>query len=93
MAIELRRGARQAVRLVRLLLVTWFDACSDDSGWKPLKKITAQKPMRVRSVGWLVKRTRTHLTLVGSIVADHCDGDVTIPLGMILSEKELMAKA
>ena len=75
------------------LLVTWLDACSDDSGWKPLKKVTAQKPMRVKSVGWLVKRTRTHLTLVGSIVGDHCDGDVTIPLGMILSEKELAPKA
>jgi hypothetical protein len=77
---------------MKLLLVTWRDACSDDSGWKPLKKITAQKPMRVKSVGWLVKRTRTHLTLVGSIVADHCDGDVTIPLGMTLSKKELTVK-
>ena len=80
------------MRLVKLLLVTWLDACSDDSGWKPLAKITAQKPMRVKSVGWLVKRTRTHLTLDGSIVADHCDGDVTIPLGMIQSERELMAR-
>ncbi len=77
---------------MKLLLVIWRDACSDDSGGKPLAKITAQKPMRVKSVGWLVKRTRTHLTLVGSIVADHCDGDVTIPLGMILSEKELAVK-
>ena len=77
---------------MKLLLVTWRDACSDDSGWKPLKKIADQKPMRVKSVGWLVKRTRTHLTLVGSIVADHCDGDVTIPLGMILSVKELAVK-
>jgi hypothetical protein len=77
---------------MKLLLVTWLDACSDDSGWKPLAKITAQKPMRVKSVGWLVKRARTHLTLVGSIVADHFDGDVTIPLGMILSEKELVVK-
>ena len=77
---------------MKLLLVTWLDACSDEVGWKPLDKITAQKPMRVKSVGWLVKRTWTHLTLVGSIVADHCDGDVTIPLGMILSEKELAVK-
>jgi hypothetical protein len=77
---------------MKLLLVTWLDACSDDSGWKPLEKITAQKPMRVKSVGWLVKRTRTHVTLVGSIVADHCDGDVTIPVGMIVNEKELAVR-
>ena len=78
---------------MKLLLVTWLDACSDDSGWKPLSRITAQKPMRVKSVGWLVKRSRTHLTLVGSVVADHCDGDVTIPLGMVVSEKELTVKS
>ena len=42
---------------MKLLLVTWRDACSDNSGWKPLKKIANQKPMRVKSVGWLVKRT------------------------------------
>ncbi len=35
---------------------------------------------------------RSYEELVGSIVADHCDGDVTIPLGMILSEKELAVK-
>ncbi len=74
---------------MKLLLVTWLDACSDDAGWKPLSKVSAQKLARVRSVGWALKRTRTHLTLVASIVDDHCDGDVTIPLGMIVSEKEL----
>lgn len=78
---------------MKLLLVTWLDACTDESGWKPLDKIASQKPMRVKSVGWLVKRTRKHLTLVGSIVADHCDGDITIPRGMILSEKELAVQA
>jgi hypothetical protein len=37
------------------------------------------------------ERVRRHFatTLVASIVDDHCDGDVKIPLGMIVSEKEL----
>ncbi len=68
---------------MKLLLVTWHDAVSDDSGVKK------QQPATVRSVGWEIRRTRRALTLAASLVDDECDGDVTIPIGMILSEKEL----
>jgi hypothetical protein len=36
-----------------------------------------------------LRRTKRALTLVASLVDDEGDGDVTIPIGMILSEKEL----
>jgi hypothetical protein len=74
---------------MRLLLVTWHDAYSDVSGWKPLTKLKRQQPATVRTVGWELRRTKRALTLVASLVDDEGDGDVTIPIGMILSEKEL----
>ncbi len=74
---------------MKLLLVTWHDAVSDDSGWKKLSHVKKQQPATVRSVGWEIRRTRRALTLAASLVDDECDGDVTIPIGMILSEKEL----
>ncbi len=74
---------------MKLLLVTWHDAVSDDSGWKKLAKVRKQQPATVRSVGWEIRRTRRALTLAASLVDDECDGDVSIPIGMILSEKEL----
>jgi len=74
---------------MRLLLITWHDAVSDTVGWKKLEQIKRQQPATVRTVGWEIKRTRRYLTLAASLVDDECDGDVTIPLGMILQEKEL----
>ncbi len=75
----------------RLLLVTWRDARSEHAGWEKLETIAKQSPAIVRSVGWELKRTKRHVTLVASIVEDEGSGDVTIPLGMIVSEKELRA--
>lgn len=72
-----------------LLLVTWIDAASNHCGWEKLDTIAKQSPPTVRSVGWLLRRTNRHITLVASIVGDEGSSDVTIPTGMILSEKEL----
>ena len=74
---------------MKLLLVTWHDAVSDNVGWKKLADVRKQQPATVRSVGWEIRRTKRALTLAASLVDDECDGDVTIPIGMILSEREL----
>ncbi|HYC64623.1 MAG TPA: hypothetical protein VEC14_07835 [Reyranellaceae bacterium] len=77
---------------MKLVLVRWLDAVSDDSGWKPLAKLRQQKPPLVRSVGWIVKQERGYLTLAASLVGDDADGDVTIPVGMIRSVEQLAVK-
>ena len=74
-----------------LLLVKWIDAASHHAGWEKLDTIAQQTPPIVYTVGWLLKRTKRHITVVASIVGDEGSGDVTIPTGMILSEKELKA--
>ena len=76
----------------RILLVVWHDAVSDTVGWKKLEHLKRQQPATVRSVGYEIKRTKRYLTLAASLVDDECDGDVTIPLGMILREQELVPK-
>lgn len=77
---------------MKLLLITWHDAVSGHVGWKKLDDVKKQQPATVRSVGWEVRRTKRALTLTASLVDDECDGDVTIPLGMILREQELAPK-
>jgi len=74
-----------------LLLVQWHDAASFHVGWEKLDTIAKQTPVVVRSVGWLLKRTKQHITLVASIVEDEGGSDVTIPTGWIISEKEIKA--
>lgn len=78
---------------MRILLVVWDDAVSVPKvGWKPLKTIRAMKPARIRSVGWELKRTKRHLTLVAHTDGADGDGDVTIPLKWIVREQELVTK-
>jgi hypothetical protein len=74
---------------MKLLLVVWHDAVSGEVGWKKTNHVQKQQPATVRSVGWEIRRTKRALTLAASLVDDECDGDVTIPIGMILSEREL----
>lgn len=80
---------------MKMVLVEWLDACSDDAGWKSLKKVRKQTPMVVRSLGYLVTDHADYVTVVGSHVEfdDTTDGDVTIPRGMIKSIVELQVKA
>lgn len=73
---------------MKLVLIEWLDAVThDDNGWKVIEKVINQKPVLVRSVGWVVKDTKTHITLVSSIIRDEkehiIDGDVTVPKGWI----------
>lgn len=74
---------------MRLLLIVWHDAVSNHAGWASKAEVARQEPPVVRSVGWEIRRTKRKLTLASSIMADECSGDLTIPLGMIVSEKEL----
>jgi hypothetical protein len=74
---------------MRLLLVEWKDAVTNHSGWEKLAVIAKQGTEPVKSVGWELKRTKTKLTLVASISGDEGSQDVTIPLGWIVSEREL----
>ena len=75
---------------MKLVLIEWLDAVSEDKpGWKPRKKIRRQKPARIRSVGWIERKTKRFLTIVSSRDKRDCDGDVTIPRGMILKMRTL----
>lgn len=77
---------------MKLVVVRWYDAMSDDSGWKKLAKVRAMRPPLVTSVGFIAKKTRKRLTLVASVVQGECDGDVVIPRGMIKSIRKLVER-
>lgn len=77
---------------MKLVLIQWHDAVSDESGWKSTDAVRKQKPPLVKSVGWMIARSDSHVTLAASIVEDHCDGDVTIPTGMIVSITDLVER-
>lgn len=69
----------------KLVFVEWLDAYSSESGWKSAKKMRGQKPVRVKSVGWLVADEPDYITVAGTFIPSDGDGDgdVTIVRGMI----------
>lgn len=77
---------------MKLLLVIWRDAISNHVGWAKTAEVAKQQCPVVRSVGFELRRTKRHLTLVSSEMEDECSGDLSIPLGMIVNEKELIPK-
>ncbi len=79
---------------MKLLIVTWLDAASHHLGWATAEEVRATKPHRIQSIGWEVERVGVipsgWLKLVATLVDDgDMSGDVIIPLGCILEEREL----
>jgi hypothetical protein len=77
---------------MKLVQVDWLDAVTDDAGWKKISDVQTQRPPLCKSVGWILKETKGHVTIAATIHGDDCDGDVTIPRGMIRKIIELGAK-
>lgn len=80
---------------MKLVIVEWLDAVSEaHAGWKALDKIRENAPIPMKSVGWIVSNTKSHVTLVSSLDKGQSegDGDVTIPKGMVQKIIELVPK-
>ncbi len=75
-----------------LVEVIWDDAASNSESWVNVKDIT--EPEQVITVGYLVKKTKTSLTVAASVSNEELHEDIvgntmTIPRGMIVSFREL----
>lgn len=66
-----------------LVLVTWDDAAELALGWVDESELEA-KPMLVRTVGFLVRKTPKHIIVAGT-VGDrmHCHAQFQIPRAMV----------
>jgi len=77
---------------MKIVLVKWVDAVTEDHGWRKITDVKLGKPEKCESVGWLIKQTKEHVILVSSRGGQDCDGDITIPIGMIKEIIPLEAK-
>lgn len=77
----------------RLVLIEWLDAYSAESGWKTEDVLVAQRPIKIKSVGYIAADDPMFITLASSIAADgDMDGDITIPRGMVVEIRDLEIK-
>lgn len=71
---------------MRLVLVEWLDSRRGE-GWSRLEDLRADlKAVHCRSVGWIIAKDSSSLTLAGHLGDDpeQCCGDMTIPAKSIL---------
>lgn len=68
----------------KLVLVEWEDSRRGE-GWVRLEELE-NTITRCRSVGWIIAKDKTSLTLAGHMGVDpeQCCGDLTIPMRAIL---------
>ena len=64
---------------MKLLLIEWVDSCGDGTRWRELDEIKKDRPVRIRSVGWLLVETPESKTIVAHLGPDHGQGEMTIP--------------
>lgn len=50
--------------------VEWWDACGGGGSWESLTDVLKVEPLKVDSVGYLVKKDRRYLTIVQSTNAN-----------------------
>jgi len=73
-------------KLPKVVAIVWLDAVAG-AGWT--EHADAGEPHEVYSVGFLVKKTRTAVTIATSVSHGEHNGSMTIPRGMIQSMVEL----
>ena len=83
---------------MRLVLIDWVDSLGCGSGWQPLEHCHP-KPLRCRSVGWLIHDGEDCKVVVPHVTEDHENaasqgcGDMTIPVMSILHIVDLAVPA
>jgi hypothetical protein len=70
---------------VQLVLVEWLDSRRGE-GWVRLDELGDLSVTRCKSVGWIIAKDSSSLTLAGHIGEnpEQCCGDITIPTKSIL---------
>lgn len=58
-----------------LVIISWVDSCQSEGAWQFLSDFSAQKPMEVTSVGWLIQDDDVCKVLAQSL-AHRTDDDV-----------------
>ncbi len=68
-----------------LVIIVWLDSRQPTSTWQWISKIEGQKPVRIKSVGWLIQDTAQQKVLASHLSDPEQDGDqqangvITIP--------------
>ncbi len=73
--------------------VEWDDACSPaEGGWQDMNFAAGLHPSKIRSVGWVIKETRNHVTMASGCSPNAFDGVTCIPKVCITRRTPMVPK-
>lgn len=74
----------------RPVLVTWRDTTTRHSGWESVERAQTLIPSEVKTVGFVIRDTKTELLLVQSVADDdETMGVIAIPRGWVKKVERL----
>lgn len=75
---------------MKLVYIEWLDSSGMHEGiWHMLDDIKKCKPIKMRSVGWVLRETKSHVVLVSHLAPSQGRGDMAIPKATITKRKSL----
>jgi hypothetical protein len=74
---------------MKIVKVKWVDSKGVTPEWEFKDELKPLKPCRCVSVGFLIKETKTYITVAQSVGNDQVVGRMTIPKCSILKIKKL----
>jgi hypothetical protein len=86
---NLRREVELLTVKIKIIEIEWVDSCGFGPSWEKKDSLEPLYPSSVRSTGFLVEKTRQHITIAQSISSDQLAGRLCIPNGCIKRVKKL----
>ena len=88
--------ARLSNKAKKLLYIEWEDPTTEHAGWFELipEELDKLSPALVKTVGWIIKETKTNITLCSSLIEgdNMASCDTTIPKKLINKKINLEEK-
>ncbi len=73
--------------------IEWDDACSPaEGGWQDVSHSKQLRPSKIHSIGWVLKETKGHVTLVAGCSPNAVDGVICIPKVCITRRSTMVPK-
>ncbi len=76
----------------KVVYLEWIDSTSHGNTWTSKKSVEELTPEKIQTIGYLIKETPHHITIVTSLSEYQYGGDICIPKFAITKRKYINVK-
>ena len=71
------------MKTIHIVEIEWVDACSNTTIWEFKEGLEPILPMPAASIGYLIEKTKTHITIAQTLSRQSVARRFTIPIGCV----------